>query len=36
MHSPDANEHVPERKIEFILLAINSITEQQLEEALEV
>src|SRR5215210_6255242 len=36
MHSPDAGERLPERKIGSVLLAKDMITEEQLEEALEV
>src|SRR5215210_6716108 len=36
MHSPDAGERLPERKIGPVLLAKDMITEEQLEEALEV
>ena len=36
MHSPDAGRRLPQRKIGSILLSQGKITEEQLEEALEV
>jgi hypothetical protein len=36
MHSPDTGGRLPQRKIEDILLAEGKITEEQLEEALDL